>query len=114
MIREHIKNAFPEDKLLTEETFDGTIPVGSRVWMVDPLDGTKCYVDPDSTDFCVMIGLCINGSPSLGVVLEPATGVRWKGICIGNVRRAWRVEADGMEVEISALPPKIGPLLRFT
>jgi fructose-1,6-bisphosphatase/inositol monophosphatase family enzyme len=57
------------------------LPTSGRVWMVDPLDGTKCFIDRDSTDFCVMIGFCIDGSPVMGVIMEPSTGKLWK-VCM--------------------------------
>lgn len=70
---------FPNDTVLSEEVpFDARQPLGRRVWMVDPLDGTQDFVQRTG-DFAVMIGLCITGKPSLGVVAAPALGRTWAG-----------------------------------
>jgi len=44
--------------------------VGSRFWLVDPLDGTKEFVGRNG-EFTVNIGLVEDGRPALGVVLVP-------------------------------------------
>ena len=70
---------FPNDTVLSEELpFDHRQPVGRRVWMVDPLDGTQDFVQRTG-DFAVMIGLCISGKPSLGVVAAPVLDRLWAG-----------------------------------
>jgi fructose-1,6-bisphosphatase/inositol monophosphatase family enzyme len=40
-IREHIVRSFPDDHVVTEESFSGSsqLPTAGRVWLVDPLDG---------------------------------------------------------------------------
>src|SRR5256885_5678877 len=45
-----------------------------RVWMVDPLDGTKGFI-AGTGDFAVQIGLAVKGSARLGVLYAPATDV---------------------------------------
>lgn len=42
-----------------------------RVWIIDPLDGTKDFIDKTG-EFTIMIGLVENGIPVLGVVYQPA------------------------------------------
>ncbi|PNY80046.1 3'(2'),5'-bisphosphate nucleotidase CysQ [Deinococcus koreensis] len=65
--------AFPDDGLLSEEEADSPARLQqSRVWIVDPIDGTKEYASA-SPDYCVSIGLCVDGEPVLGVVYAPAT-----------------------------------------
>jgi 3'(2'), 5'-bisphosphate nucleotidase len=50
----------------------GHIPaVGRSFWLVDPLDGTKEFINRNG-EFTVNIALIENGSPTLGVVLAPA------------------------------------------
>ncbi|MFN2502218.1 MAG: 3'(2'),5'-bisphosphate nucleotidase CysQ [Pyrinomonadaceae bacterium] len=64
--------AFPTDGILSEEELDN-LEVrlsSSRVWIIDPIDGTSGFVNHDG-DFCVQIGLTINGVPSIGVVYLP-------------------------------------------
>ncbi|MCK4996922.1 3'(2'),5'-bisphosphate nucleotidase CysQ [Candidatus Pacearchaeota archaeon] len=70
-IREEIGKLFPEDEILSEESKDIPSDYSGRVWMIDPLDGTKDFVYK-GRGFSVMIGLCVNGEPMLGVVYAPA------------------------------------------
>jgi 3'(2'), 5'-bisphosphate nucleotidase len=79
VIVQGLSRYFPNDTVLSEESpFDATQPLGRRVWMVDPVDGTQDFVQRTG-DFAVMIGLCITGKPSLGVVAAPALGRTWAG-----------------------------------
>jgi len=68
-----LRDAFPGDALLSEESRDsGERLSAERVWIIDPLDGTKEFLAANG-EFCVMIGLAVAGSPVLGVVYAPAT-----------------------------------------
>ena len=72
IIVEGLAKAFPNDAALSEEEPDDTTRRmrKSRVWIIDPLDGTKGFTEKKG-DFAVQIGLCENGEPILGVVLQP-------------------------------------------
>ena len=48
-------------------------------WLVDPLDGTKEFIDRNG-EFTVNIALIRNGSPVLGVVHAPVSGMTWLGV----------------------------------
>ena len=62
----------PEDGLLSEETAcDGTRLARSRVWIIDPVDGTQEYGEGRS-DWAVHVGLAIDGVATLGAVALPA------------------------------------------
>lgn len=77
-IMKELRTAFPEDKILSEESEDIPEDYSGRVWMVDPLDGTKDFVHK-GTGFSVMIGLCVDGKPVLGVVYAPAKDLLYYG-----------------------------------
>jgi 3'(2'), 5'-bisphosphate nucleotidase len=67
-----LEREFPEDGLLSEETTDTVRRLDKRrVWMIDPIDGTKGFIDGNG-DFAVQIGLVVDGYPALGVVYQPA------------------------------------------
>ncbi len=68
----------------------GTPATGARFWLIDPLDGTKSFIE-GADDYSVNVGLIQDGTPVLGLLLAPATGVLWAG-AVGH--GAWR-EADG-------------------
>ncbi len=70
-----LQREFPADGLLSEETLDTVRRLSiSRVWMIDPLDGTRGFIDGNG-DFAVQIGLVEDGAPVLGVVYQPVPGV---------------------------------------
>jgi 3'(2'), 5'-bisphosphate nucleotidase len=75
-----LKREFPGDGILAEESIDTKRRLEkSRVWMVDPLDGTNGFIDGNG-DFAVQIGLAENGACVLGVVYQPLTGVLYRAI----------------------------------
>ncbi len=69
-IRERIQKAFPGDSILSEENKSIPPNYTGRVWVVDPLDGTKDFVH-GSKSFGVSIGLCIKAIPQFGAVYIP-------------------------------------------
>ena len=70
-IREVLAARFPEDAWLSEEDADGPGRLDrSRVWIVDPLDGTREFIR-GIPEFCVSIGLAVDGVPVLGVIYHP-------------------------------------------
>jgi len=75
-----LASAFPGDAILSEESRDGVRRLGARrVWIVDPLDGTREFLAGNG-EFSVMIGLAIDGVARLGVVLVPAEGVTYSAL----------------------------------
>lgn len=66
-IREHR----PDDGLLSEEEKDNPHRLTkSRVWIIDPLDGTREYSE-GRADWAVHVALAVNGVPSIGAVALP-------------------------------------------
>jgi 3'(2'), 5'-bisphosphate nucleotidase len=62
---------FPDYGILSEEApDDGSRLVKERVWMIDPLDGTKDFIRGEA-GFATMIGLLDGERPALGVVYQP-------------------------------------------
>ncbi|MEO8618577.1 MAG: 3'(2'),5'-bisphosphate nucleotidase CysQ [Sphingomicrobium sp.] len=63
-----------------EEVAAGRIPAhGDIYFLVDPLDGTKEFVR-GGIDYTVNIGLIVDGTPTLGVVYQPAIDRLWGGL----------------------------------
>lgn len=61
----------PDDAVLSEEeAADSARLAAKRVWIVDPLDGTREYGEA-RTDWAVHIALSIDGKPSIGAVALP-------------------------------------------
>ena len=65
--------AFPGDGWLSEETKDSPERLRrSRVWIVDPLDGTKEFTQ-HIPEFCVCVSLVVDGVVQVGVSYNPET-----------------------------------------
>jgi 3'(2'), 5'-bisphosphate nucleotidase len=61
----------PDDGLLSEESKDTEERLSkSRVWIIDPVDGTREYGE-SRTDWAVHVALAINGVPVIGAVALP-------------------------------------------
>ncbi len=73
VITDALARLTPEVPIVAEEAVAaGRIPeVGERFWLVDPLDGTKEFINRNG-EFTVNIALIEQGVPVLGVVLAPA------------------------------------------
>src|SRR3546814_875191 len=66
----------PDDGLLSEEEKDNSARLGkSRVWIVDPVDGTREYAEAEGdgwrSDWAVHVGLAIDGVATIGAVALP-------------------------------------------
>lgn len=71
IIRSMILDAFPNDALLTEEGVDDEARLeSSRVWIIDPIDGTNQFVD-QTGEFDMLIALVVDGRPVVAVTYQP-------------------------------------------
>ncbi len=74
-----IKAAYPDDGILSEESKDDLSRLEKeRVWIVDPLDGTKEFIARNG-EFSIMIGLAIGGEAVMGVLMQPDPGILYAG-----------------------------------
>ncbi len=70
-----LREARPDDGLLSEEAkCDGERLGKSRVWIIDPVDGTREYGEA-RTDWAVHVGLAIDGLAAIGAVALPGAGI---------------------------------------
>jgi len=71
LLKERLKNAFPEYGWLSEESKDNPERLDKElVWVVDPIDGTKEFIW-GIPEFVISVGLVQNGEPVVGVLLNP-------------------------------------------
>jgi 3'(2'), 5'-bisphosphate nucleotidase len=108
LIVSRLHAAFPDDVILSEEIPDDGSRLGrSRVWMVDPIDGTSDFI-AGATGFVVMIGLAIDGRPQVGAVAHPLSNQVYGGI---TGTGAWLQKPDGTRTHLHtstlANPPGI-------
>ena len=94
-IQARLSAAFPSDSILSEETVSTLERLeNDRVWIVDPMDGTKEFTKK-IPEFAVSIALCERGEPVVGVILNPVTHVAvWATRGGGTFR-------DGQPMQIS-------------
>src|SRR5213083_1807571 len=77
---------FPDDGILAEESKDTERRLAKeRVWLIDPMDGTKNFIQRDG-DFAVQIGLAVGGESVVGVVYQPTRAVLYRAARNGG---AW-------------------------
>ncbi|MCI0154246.1 histidinol-phosphatase [Dermacoccus nishinomiyaensis] len=74
VIRENLKRARPRDAIKGEEF--GTSGDADRLWIIDPIDGTKNYVRGVPV-WATLIALVDAGTPVVGLVAAPALHRRW-------------------------------------
>ncbi len=73
LILDLLAAARPDDAILSEESADDQRRLGAeRVWIVDPLDGTREFAEPGRTDWAVHVALVIDGVDLVGAVALPA------------------------------------------
>jgi myo-inositol-1(or 4)-monophosphatase len=88
-LREALHSLVPEAGWLSEESVDdGSRLTRRRVWVVDPIDGTRSFA-AGKPEFTICVALVEDGRPVLGLVLNPATGELFRataggGACLGD------------------------------
>lgn len=71
-----LARARPGDAVLSEEGADDRVRLHSpRVWIVDPLDGTREFAEPGRDDWAVHVALWSGGDLVAGAVALPARGI---------------------------------------
>src|SRR6267378_7055031 len=86
LIVSRLREEFPDDGILAEESADTDRRLSKdRVWLIDPMDGTKNFIARDG-DFAVQIGLAVGGESIVGVVYQPVRGVLYRAV---RDRGAW-------------------------
>jgi 3'(2'), 5'-bisphosphate nucleotidase len=113
VILEALTALAPDLPVIAEEAVDaGHLPeVGRAFFLVDPLDGTKEFVN-GGNDFTVNIGLVRDSVPELGVVYAPASGTLYWGVAGQGAWKLVVVEGKpGERMPIHVRPAPSGPLL---
>lgn len=87
-----LRRESPDDGWLSEETEDDPSRVGRRrVWVVDPIDGTRSFAE-GKPEFTISVALLVDDAPVLGLIYNPATaemfeGRRGQGTFLDGARR---------------------------
>lgn len=71
-----LSEARPNDAVLSEEGQDSSERLSAdRVWIIDPLDGTREFGEIPRSDWAVHVALTVAGEPVAGAVALPALGL---------------------------------------
>ncbi|MEO3782534.1 3'(2'),5'-bisphosphate nucleotidase CysQ [Actinocorallia sp. B10E7] len=96
----------PDDAVLSEEGKDDKVRLKSdRVWIVDPLDGTREFSEEGRSDWAVHVALWENDRLAAGAVALPAQGVT---LSTGNPPESAERAAEPIRIVVSRTrPPQI-------
>ncbi|MDP2471455.1 MAG: 3'(2'),5'-bisphosphate nucleotidase CysQ [Candidatus Palauibacterales bacterium] len=90
----------PDDPVLSEESPPpGSDSSSERLWVVDPLDGTREFID-GIDEFAVMVGLAERGAASLGAFFVPGSRRLYAGVADGG---AWIADCSMGEATNEAI-----------
>ena len=111
LLRRRLSALLPDAGWLSEETADRPDRLArSRVWVVDPIDGTRDFVR-GREGWCVSIALVEDGRAVIGVLDAPAHGVVWHAAAGQGAYRSGqrlhvsdRTELAGARIPADALP----------
>jgi myo-inositol-1(or 4)-monophosphatase len=95
LLRERLMRLMPDCGWLSEETEDDRARLGTaRLWVVDPIDGTRAYVN-GRTDWSVSVALVEHGRPSAAAVFSPMEDGLYLAIASAGATR------DGVKLSAS-------------
>lgn len=103
MIFERIRLSYPGDQILGEEKGLFVTDAEAPLWVVDPIDGTTCFIN-GIPQWCITIAVVCSGVAYIGVVYDPVAddlyyAVRGKGAwCNGKPMRVSQASSlsDGL------------------
>ncbi|WP_415886204.1 3'(2'),5'-bisphosphate nucleotidase CysQ [Neptuniibacter sp. QD37_6] len=103
VIRAGLSDLTPEIPQLSEEDTELTYQkrkVWQQFWCIDPLDGTKEFINRND-EFTINIALIENNRPIFGIIYVPVSGVAYWG---GNEIGAWKQEEGRAPAQIRSRP----------
>ncbi|HEX4490736.1 MAG TPA: 3'(2'),5'-bisphosphate nucleotidase CysQ [Acidimicrobiia bacterium] len=103
----------PDDAVLSEESKDDPIRLAAeRVWIVDPLDGTREFAEFGRPDWAVHVALVVAGTPVAAAVALPALG---EVLSTANPPSLAPAHAGAVRLVVSRTrPPKVTEFLAST
>jgi len=86
LLRDMLMSARPDYGWLSEESAESEgREKAERLWVVDPIDGTRAFLE-GRPEYTVSVGLLENGQPILGAVFNPQTGEFFEAFKGGGAR----------------------------
>jgi len=99
LIRKRVLDAFPNHDIISEEN-ETVNNAGEVVWIIDPIDGTGQYIK-NSQNYCVTIGVAINGQSVMGTVYAPSQdkfyfAEKGGGVYLNEVKQEFNCPKTGL------------------
>jgi myo-inositol-1(or 4)-monophosphatase len=105
ILEARLLDAFPDDGWLSEESPDSRTRLEKRrVWIVDPIDGTKAFIRKEP-EFCVSVALVEDGRPVVAAVYNPSTGEMF------TATRGSGLRLNDEPVEANGHPDDVRPVI---
>ena len=98
IIIEGLKRITPEIQIVSEETFNNNISYEDGYWLIDPLDGTKEFINRNG-DFSVNISFIYMHQTIFGIVQRPTDMKIWTSL--DNVSQAKTEETEPLRIVMS-------------
>ena len=98
IIIEGLKRITPEIQIISEETFNNDISYEDGYWLIDPLDGTKEFINRNG-DFSVNISFIYMHQTIFGIVQRPTDMKIWTSL--DNVSQAKTEETEPLRIVMS-------------
>jgi len=107
ILKNHLATSFPDYGWLSEESIDNLQRLScQRVWVVDPVDGTKEFA-AGQPEYAISVALVENGAPVLASVFNPATdelfyAIKGRGAWLGETRLSCEHVSSGDKLMLLA------------
>lgn len=117
ILQTQLQSAFPEDGWLSEESPDDLNRLQrARVWVVDPIDGTKAFIKGEP-EFCISVALIEQSRPIVAAIFNPSldelyTAIRGGGLYL-NAELVTPPPTHGDQQPIIAMSPWEQQIGRF-
>ena len=118
ILQSRLQSAFPQDGWLSEESPDSLDRLQKRrVWVVDPIDGTKAFISGEP-EFCISVALIEGGQPVVASIFNPSTDELFTATRDGGIHLNGKSVASqdpcGNQQPVVALSPWESKIGRFT
>jgi myo-inositol-1(or 4)-monophosphatase len=111
ILKKELLGARPGDGWLSEETVDSPDRLSrDRVWIVDPIDGTRAFIEA-RPEYVVCVALAVRGEIEVGVVFNPSTDELFHAVRGGGAfrgERPIRISMSGRSLLASRSDLRVG------
>lgn len=107
LLHERLLAHYPDDGWLSEESPDDAARLKkTRVWIVDPIDGTKAFIK-GLPEYCISVALVEQGRPVVAAIFNPTTDEMF------SARRGAGLHLNGKPVQVPEPQPS-SPIVMVT